>query len=281
MTGHASAPRLQDKGITRTPDTLKFFEASNRRLDSAGHGAGRQTEGLLGSLMRLLGLELPVPDPTAFSPRSAGLEMASTLVATEGPVTVITDSTGLKVFGAGEWHLEKHGGKARRTWRKLHLAVSPDTGEIIALELMSNEDSDASLVRPLLDQITRPMDAVTADGVYDAEPVYRDVAERAPDAEVIIPSRATAVVSDRAETAPTWRDRHIQIIKERRRLGWRRAVQYGRRALVEVAMLRYKVLNGRSFCARTLHVQKVEAAIGCKVMNVMTGLGMPVTRKVA
>ena len=241
----------------------------------------RQTEGLLGSLMRLLGLDLPVPDHTTFSRRRADLEMASALAATDGPVTVIIDSTGLKVFGAGEWHLEKHGGKARRTWRKLHLAVSPDTGEILASELTGNEDGDASLVRPLLNQITRPINAVLADGAYDGEPIYCAVAERAPDAEVIIPPRATAVVSDSAETAPTRRDRHIRMIKERGRLGWQRAVQYGRRSLVEVTILRYKVLIGRSLRARTLPAQKVEAAIGCKVMNLMTSLGMPVTRKVA
>ena len=241
----------------------------------------RQTEGLLGSLMRLLGLELPVLDHTTFSRRSADLEMASALATTDGPVTVIIDSTGLKVFGGGEWHLEKHGGKARRTWRKLHLAVSPDTGEILASELTGNEDGDASLVRPLLDQITRLINTVLADGAYDGEPIYCAVAERAPDAEVIIPPRATAVVSDSAETVPTRRDRHIRMIKERGRLGWQRAVQYGRRSLVEVAILRYKVLIGRSLRARTLPAQKVEAAIGCKVMNLMTSFGMPVTRKVA
>jgi hypothetical protein len=241
----------------------------------------RQTEGLLGSLMRLLGLELPVPDHTTFSRRSADLEMASALATTDGPVTVIIDSTGLKVFGAGEWHLEKHGGKARRTWRKLHLAVSPDTGEILPSELTGNEDGDASLVRPLLNQITRPINAVLADGAYDGEPIYCAVAERAPDAEVIIPPRATSVVSVSAETVPTRRGRHIRMIKERGRLGWQRAVQYGRRSLVEVAILRYKVLIGRSLRARTLPAQKVEAAIGCKVMNLMTSLGMPVTRKVA
>ena len=199
----------------------------------------RQTEGLLGSLMRLLGLELPVPDHTTFSRRSADLEMASALATTDGPVTVIIDSTGLKVFGAGEWHLEKHGGKARRTWRKLHLAVSPDTGEILPSELTGNEDGDASLVRPLLNQITRPINAVLADGAYDGEPIYCAVAERAPDAEVIIPPRATSVVSVSAETVPTRRGRHIRMIKERGRLGWQRAVQYGRRSLVEVAILRF------------------------------------------
>ena len=241
----------------------------------------RQTEGLLGSLMRLLGLDLLVPDHTTFSRRSANLEVASALAATDGPVTVVIDSTGLKVFGKGEWHQEKHGGQARRSWRKLHLAVSPDTGEILASDLTSNEEGDASLVGPLLGQITRPIGAVLADGAYDGEPVYRAIAERAPDAEVIIPPRATAVTSDTADTAPTRRDRHIQMIKERGRRGWQGAVHYGRRSLVEVAMLRYKVLIGRSLRARSLPAQRVEAAIGCKVMNVMTSLGMPVSRKVA
>ncbi|WP_376967672.1 IS5 family transposase (plasmid) [Azospirillum sp. A26] len=131
----------------------------------------RQTEGLLGALMRLLGLDLPVPDHTTFSRRSADLEMASTLARTDGPVTVVIDSTGLKVFGRGEWHLEKHGGTARRCWRKLHLAVDPATGEILASALTGNEEGDASLVGPLLDQITIPIGAVLADGAYDGEPV--------------------------------------------------------------------------------------------------------------
>lgn len=158
----------------------------------------RQTEGLLGSLMRLLGLDLPVSDHTTFSRRSADLAVAAALTSTDGPVAVVIDPTGLKVFGTGEWHLEKHGGQARRSWRKLHLAVSPDTGEILASELTSNEEGDASLVGPLLDQITRPIGAVLADGAYDGEPVYRAVAERASDAEVIIPPRPTAVTSDTA-----------------------------------------------------------------------------------
>lgn len=241
----------------------------------------RQTEGLLGSHMRLLGLDLPVPDHTTFSRRSADLAVASALARTDGPVTVVIDSTGLKVFGRGEWHLEKHGGNARRCWRKLHLAVDPATGEILASALTGNEEGDASLVAPLLDRITGPIGAVLADGAYDGEPVYRAIAERAPDAEVIIPPRATAVVSDTAESAPSRRDRHIQTIKERGRLGWQRTVQYGRRSLVGVAMLRYKVLIGRSLRARTLPSQKAEAKAACAVINRMTSLGMPTSRKIA
>lgn len=98
---------------------------------------------------------------------------------------------------------------------------------------------------------------------------------------MIIPPRSTAVLSDTAESAPTRRDRHIQMIAEKGRLGWQRAVEYGRRSLIEVAVLRYKTLIGRSLRARSLPAQKVEAAAGCKVINIMTSFGMPVSRKVA
>lgn len=192
---------------------------------------------------------------------------------------MVIDSTGLKVFGRGEWHLEKHGGTARRCWRKLHLAVDPATGEILASALTGNDEGDASPVGPLLDQVTGLIGSVLADGAYDGEPVYRAVAERALDAEVIIPPRATAVVSDTDESAPTRRDRH-QTIKERGRLGWQRAVQYGRRSLVEVTMLGYKVLIGCSLRARTLPAQKAEAKAACAVINRMTSLGMPTSCKV-
>ncbi len=241
----------------------------------------RQTEGLLGSILELLGLDLPVPDHTTFSRRSDDLGVATALKQANGPVDVVLDSTGLKVFGTGEWQLEKHGGKPRRSWRKLHLAVDPDSGAILASELTTTEDGDASLVGPLLDQIPGEVCAVTADGAYDGDPVYRAVAERSPDAAVVIPPRATAVLSDTAETAPTQRDRHIQMIAEKGRLGWQKAVGYGKRSLGEVAMLRYKTLIGRSLHARTLSTQKTEVKVACKVINVMTGLGMPVSCRVA
>jgi hypothetical protein len=240
----------------------------------------RQTEGMLASIMRLLGLELPVPDHTTFSRRSADLTVANAVSIASGPVNVVIDSTGLKVFGAGEWQREKHGGKGRRTWRKLHLAADPDTGEILASELTTTEDGDASLVGPLLDQISGPIASVTADGAYDGEPVYCIIAKRDPAAAMIIPPRSTAVPSDNADTAPTQRDRHLRMIQERGRLGWQKAVNYGLRSLGEVAMMRYKTVIGRRLHARTLPTQKAEAAAGCKVLNVMTRLGMPVSQRI-
>ena len=232
----------------------------------------RQTEGLLRSVTTLLGLSLDVPDHTTLSRRSAALSLVTALAVPAGPVTVVIDSTGLKVFGAGEWRMAKHGGRDRRTWRKLHLAIDPDTGEVLASALTTTEEGDASLVGPLLDQIAAPIAAVMADGAYDGDPVYRAVADRAPAATVIIPPRATAVASQAAAAGtPTQRDRHIEMIAAKGRLGWQKAVGYGRRSLVETGMLRY----------RTLSAQKVEARVGCKVLNRMTALGMPVSRRLA
>lgn len=144
-------------------------------------------------------------------------------------MNVVIDSTGLKVFGAGEWQREKHGGQGHRTWRKLHLAVDPDTGAILASELTITEDGGASQVGPLLDQISVPIASVAANGAYDGDPVYRINGERDPAAAVIIPPRSTAVPSNTAEPAPTQRDRPLQMIQERGRLGWQKAVNHGRR----------------------------------------------------
>ncbi len=242
----------------------------------------RQTEGLLRSVVSLLGVSLAVPDHTTFSRRSTGLSLPTTLRPSSEPVQVVLDSTGLKVYGAGEWQREKHGERGRRTWRKLHLAVNPETNEILASELTSHEMGDSSLVGPLLNQIQSPMTSVTADGAYDGEPVYRTIAARQPDSPpaVIIPPRVTAVLSSTTETSPGWRDRHIQMIQEKGRKGWQKAVGYGKRALVETAMFRYKALIGSALRARTLQAQKTEARVACSVINRMTQLGMPVSQRI-
>ena len=109
----------------------------------------RPTEGLLRSIAALLGLELGIPDHTTFSRRSPGLVLATALARAQaggGPVHVVIDATGLKVFGAGEWLAETHGARGKRTWRKLHLAVDPEGGEILACGLTTNEEGDASQV---------------------------------------------------------------------------------------------------------------------------------------
>ena len=122
-----------------------------------------------------------------------------------------------------------------------------------------------------------------ADGAYDGKPVYRAVAERQsePPVAVVIPPRSTAVPSTNAETTPSQRDRHIELIRDKGRMGWQKAVGYGRRSLGETAMFRYKAVIGRSLRARSLPAQKTEARAGCAVLNRMTRLGMPVSQRIA
>ena len=122
------------------------------------------------------------------------------------------DSTGLKLCGAGEWLVEKHGAKTRRTWRKLHLGLDADTGQIVAAALTTKEIDDGAQTGALLDQVAGPVASFTGDGAYDQEGASAAVAERHPEAAIIVPPRSTAVPSETAEIAPTQRDRHLQFI---------------------------------------------------------------------
>src|SRR6185312_4141524 len=151
----------------------------------------------------------------------------------------------------GEWLVEKHASRTRRSWRKLHIGVDADTGQIIAAELTSKDVDDGSQVGPLLEQIAGPVASFTGDGAYDRGDVYREVCQRHPDAAVIVPPRSGAGPSATAQTAPTKRDRHLQLIAERGRVGWQRASGYNWRALVEADIGRYKRVIGDALRSRT------------------------------
>ena len=134
----------------------------------------------------------------------------------------------------------------------------------------------------MLDQIQSLIPSVTAEGAYDGGPVYRTIAAHQPDSPpaVIIPPRATAVPSATADTTPSLRDRHLEVIEKKGRRGWEKAVRYGQRALVETAMFRYKVLIGPTLRARKPAAQKIEARVACSVINRMTQLGRPISQRV-
>ncbi len=234
----------------------------------------RQTEGLVGSILQLLGLDLAVPDHSTLSRRAETLEVPRPKVGSE-PVHLLVDSTGLKLCGAGEWLEEKHGTKRRRSWRKLHLATNADTGHIVASTLTDKDADDGSQVGPLLDQVDGPVASFTADGAFDRDDVYTEVAARHPEAAVIVPPRANAVPSDAAETAPTQRDAHLRCIAERGRMGWQRASGYGRRALVEADISRWKQVVGDGLRFQTDGRQATEVAIAAEVLNRMLDLGRP------
>ncbi len=181
----------------------------------------RQTEGLIGSVIGLLGLDLAVPDHTTLCRRAETLEVPRPRPRSDGePMHLLVDSTGLKLCGAGEWLVEKHGTRTRRSWRKMHLGVDASTGQIVASALTDHDGDDGSQTGLLLDQVAGPVASVTGDGAYDQDRVYASVAERHPVAAVIVPPRSTAVSSNTAESKPTQRDCHLQLIAERGRMAW-------------------------------------------------------------
>ena len=207
-------------------------------LRAAFRLALRQTEGLIGSVIRLLGLDLAVPDHSTLSRRAETLEVPRPRARLGAePLHLLVDSTGLKLCGAGEWMHEKHGTKVRRSWRKLHLSVDAGTGQIVASLLTPKDVDDGSQVGSLLDQTAASVASFTADGAYDQDSVSTAIAERHPEAAIIVPPRSTAVPSETAETAPTQRDRHLQFI--------------AKRARVEAAIGRFKQVIGDGLRSRT------------------------------
>ena len=249
-------------------------------LRTVFHLALRQAEAFAGSVLRLPGLDLRIPDHSTLSRR--GSEFATrrpTVVARARHL--IVDSTGLKLFGQGEWNEEKYG-RHRRSWRKLHLAIDADTGEIVASALTENDADDIGAVPGLLEQVDGEITSFIADGAYDGEPVYRAVARQQhdPPPDVVIPPRASAVLSTDSTDQQSQRDRHVRMIAEKGRMGWQKATGYGRRSLVETAIGRYKHLIGSTLRARNLATQQGEVAIAVRALNRMINVGKPLSIRV-
>jgi hypothetical protein len=241
----------------------------------------RQTEGLIGSVIALLGLDLAVPDHSTLSRRAKTLEVTPFRRAGTGPLHLLVDSTGLKLGGAGEWLVEKHGTSRRRSWRKLHIGVDADSSEILAVAVTRKEIDDGAVVDALLDQIVDPIDSFTADGDYDQDRVSQAVAKRHPNAAVIVPPRAGAVVSASAETAPTQRDRHLRMTAERGRMAWQKASGYNLRARIEASIGRYKRVIGDALRSRSDQTEANEVALAAAALNRMLAFGHPNYARIA
>ncbi|MGI4940076.1 MAG: IS5 family transposase [Janthinobacterium lividum] len=260
----------------RPPRYSELAIATALTLRAVFRLALRQTEGLIGSVLTLIGLDLAVPDHTTLSRRAETLHVPRLHRRHHAePLHLLVDSTGLKLCGAGEWLHEKHGTKTRRDWRTLHIGTDTDTGEIVAATLTDSGTCDASQIGPLLDQVSNPVASFTADGAYDWCSVYHEMAKRHPDAAVVVPPRSDAVPSSTADTEPTQRDRHINRLAEQGRMGWQAASGYNWRALVEADVSRFKRVIGDGLRSRTDRRRATEVAIAVGVLNRMLDLGRP------
>ena len=197
------------------------------------------------------------------------------------PLHLLVDSTHLKLCGAGEWLVEKHGTKTRRSWRKLHIGLDADTGQIVAAALTTKEVDDGAAAGPLLDQVAAAVASFTADGAYDQDGVSTAVAERHPEAAIIVPPRSTAVPSETAETAPTQRDRHLHSIAKYGRAAWREAFGHTKRARAEAAIGRFKQVIGDGLRSRTNKRQATEVGVAVHALNRMLELGRPISVRIA
>lgn len=235
----------------------------------------RQTEGLGRALAQLMEAAITIPDFTSLAKRAAKLGVSLDVRKTKEPIDVVVDSTGLKVFGEGEWKVRQHGVDKRRTWRKLHLTVDPATQEIVAELLTENSGHDADQVQPLLNQVARSVKTFYGDGAYDKWKVYDHLA--AGEITPIIPPQHNAKIKRHGNAAiePLPRDEAIRGIRRQGRAGWKREVGYHRRSLGETAMYRMKTCFGNVLKNRTLPNQKTETRIRCKILNKFTQLGLP------
>lgn len=235
----------------------------------------RQAEGFLGSLFKLMGVGLEVPDHTTLSRRNADLQVSLASRTGDGPIDLIIDSSGLTIVGEGEWAAAKHGENGRRGWKKLHLGVDA-CGEIVAQVLTNSNVDDGTTGVAIIKDVARPIRRVIADAAYDTRRVY-DAAE-CKGADVVVPPSSTATTSSPRRWSKA-RDRTVRRVKEVGRRQWKKESGYHRQGRVENTFFRFKTVIGDRLRARTIASQETEAAIGCNLLNRMRVLGWPASVK--
>ena len=244
-------------------------------LRSVYHLPLRATQGFAQSLFQLMGLSLPVPDYTTLSRRA--VELKINLPRQEkGSAHIVVDSTGLKIYGEGEWKVRQHGYSKRRTWRKLHLAIDELSHEIQAIVLSEADLADADAVDDLLDEVETPIKQFSGDGSYDKRKVYNACEDRGIE-KVTVPPRKDAVFWEESGDLSTAHPRNdnLKRIHTIGRDAWKHESGYHRRSLAETGMFRFKTIFGNHLQSRVLARQITEARVKCAALNRMTHLGMP------
>ena len=241
--------------------------------------ARRQTEGFVESLFMLMGVDLPVPDHTTVSRRLGKLEIELPVKPSTKARHVVVDSTGIKIYGEGEWKTRQHGVSKRRTWRKLHLAIDESTGEILEAEVTTNDYGDCEILEGLLEEIEGEIEQVSGDGGYDTFDCHEAIQKKG--AKAAIPPQKNAVPTHkRGEPAEHPRDKILQRIEILGRKGWKEESEYHRRSKAENTMFRLKTIFGGKISSREFENQAVELFIQCAALNRMIQIASPVSFKV-
>ena len=262
-------PKYSDLAIQLT---LQFGKVFAQKL--------RQTEGLVKSLFKLMKIELAVPDYSTLSRRAGKINITIPKVSKE-KVVLVADSSGLKVYGEGEWKVRRYGWSKRRTWRKIHLVITPD-GEIRAAELTGNNITDADVIDNLLKQEKAEIETFVGDGGYDKRKVY-NACQKRKIKNIIIPPQKNAKIFQHGncKQEPHPRDENLRKIRRSTRKKWKEQSGYHIRSLVETAMFRFKTIFGDRLNFRKFENQKTELLLSVAILNKMTSLGMPDSYPVA
>ena len=241
----------------------------------------RATQGLTCSIIKLLGVELSVPCYTTLSRRRKSLEVELPRWKKSEPLHMVVDSTGIKVYGEGEWKVRQHGWSRRRTWRKLHLGVDQATFEFVAVVVSTNSFKDSQLLPDLLEQVEDELSQVSADGAYDSSNCYDAIRERK--ARAAIPPQRRAKIWQHGNTKAERhiRDENLRAIRRKGRRQWKRESGYHRRSLAETQVFRVKTIFGERVSARSFSGQAAQLLVRCAALNRMTHLGMPDSYAVA
>jgi transposase len=230
----------------------------------------RATQGLVSSILHLMHLKLPSAHYSTLSRRARSLSL-SLATSTKKITHLVIDSSGLKVYGEGEWKVRTHGKAKRRTWLKLHISMDAETHQLTAASVTDKDVLDRNAMAGLLEQTASEVERVCADGAYDFEQCYRAIKKR--QAVALIPPREDAVV--RGKSPFEQRDENVRAIKSKGRAEWKRESTYHRRSLVETAFFRLKTIFSDRLRSRRIDTQRTEAMTRCRALNRMTSLGMP------
>jgi hypothetical protein len=244
----------------------------------------RALQGFIGSIIKILGLDLVCPHYSVFSRRAKGLQIPLRRLLKPGEkLNVVFDSTGLKVFGEGEWKVRKHGYSKRRTWRKVHVGMCADSGQVVVSAMTSNNVSDDEAMIHMMGALEGiPLGDVLGDGAYDTidcREAVHDLGGR----QVIPPDKNAKEQKRGRIPALKERDEAIRRIQELGSDGrslWKKEVGYHQRSRVETLMFRYKTVLGERLTARREWTQATEVSIKLDALNRMTELGMPQSYKI-
>ena len=239
----------------------------------------RQTEGVLTELLQRIGTDLKAPDYSTISIRSRTLSISIRIRSvSDEPIHLVIDSTGVKIFGEGEWKVRMHGWCKHRRWKKLHLGVDASTGDVLMGEATGNDVTDAEATPSLLAQLPEetPIEQVSADGGYDKRTCYDAFMDRNI-GKIIIPPQENAKIWRHGnwKGSPHPRDENLRRIRSVGKAKWKEETGYHRRSLAETAIFRLKTIFTDRISARTDANQCVQLLIRCKLLNRMTVLGMP------